>query len=175
MPNLDYTIKKYKRSRNIKISIGTNGRVLATGPTWVSKKMIENFVKEKEVWILEQLEKFKINYKPKKETYPSFHSSQARAKKLITERLKHYNKHYNFEYNRVVIRRQKTRWGSCSAKKHLNFNYKLYFLPLELCDYVIVHELCHLQEMNHGKNFWKLVAETIPDHKERRKKIHGLD
>ncbi|KKQ28050.1 MAG: hypothetical protein US42_C0002G0005 [Candidatus Magasanikbacteria bacterium GW2011_GWC2_37_14] len=104
-----------------------------------------------------------------KKPLPSFPACQARAKKLINERLKFYNQFYNFKYNRLAIRRQKTRWGSCSSKKHLNFNYKLFFLPLELVDYVVVHELCHLAEMNHGKKFWQLVAQTIPDHKIRKK------
>ncbi|MFZ2189748.1 MAG: M48 family metallopeptidase [Candidatus Magasanikiibacteriota bacterium] len=171
----DYTIKKYKRSRSIKILVHADGQVVVTAPSWVTKKVIENFVLDRQAWIVEQLAKTKNKIKKDKPALPSFHSCQARAKKLITERLKYYNQFYNFKYNRVVVRRQKTRWGSCSTKKHLNFNYKLFFLPLELVDYVVVHELCHLEQMNHSKKFWNLVAKTIPDHKERRKHIRGLD
>jgi len=103
---------------------------------------------------------------------PSFPACQARAKKLINERLKYYNQFYNFVYHKISIRRQKTRWGSCSSNKQLSFNYKLFFLPIELVDYVVVHELCHLKEMNHGKKFWQLVSQTIPDHKLRKKIIN---
>jgi predicted metal-dependent hydrolase len=79
--------------------------------------------------------------------------------------LEHYNQHYQLQYNRVAIRNTRSRWGSCSSKKNLNFNYRILFLEPELQDYLIVHELCHLQEMNHAPQFWTLVAEQIPDYK----------
>jgi predicted metal-dependent hydrolase len=68
----------------------------------------------------------------------------------------YYNEHYHFRYNRVSIKMQISRWGSCSRYGNLNFNYGLINLPQELADYVVVHELCHLKEMNHGPKFWAL-------------------
>jgi predicted metal-dependent hydrolase len=91
------------------------------------------------------------------------HKEAARA--LCHERLDHYNQHYQLKFNRVAIRNTRSRWGSCSSKKNLNFNYRILFLEPELQDYLIVHELCHLQEMNHAPQFWALVAEQIPDYK----------
>jgi predicted metal-dependent hydrolase len=90
------------------------------------------------------------------------------ARELVIERLAHFNRFYNFEYKKVAIRNQSSRWGSCSSKANLNFNYRVVFLPPPLLDYLIVHELCHLQEFNHGPNFWALVAKAIPDYLERR-------
>lgn len=90
------------------------------------------------------------------------HKSEARS--LVEEKLLKYNKFYNFKYNRVSIRDQKTRWGSCSKKGNLNFNYKLMFLPEDLADYIIVHELCHLKEFNHSSSFWKEVALVFPNY-----------
>ena len=87
------------------------------------------------------------------------------ARELVLERLQHFNQHYGLTWNRVAIRNQKRCWGICSSKKNLNFSYKLLWLPPHLRDYIIVHELCHLVEMNHGKNFWQLVAEQVPDYK----------
>lgn len=90
------------------------------------------------------------------------------ARTLVHKKLEEFNRHYDFTYQRVAIRDQRSRWGSCSKKGNLNFNYRLVFLPEALVDAVIVHELCHLKEFNHGKKFWDLVSATIPDHKERR-------
>ena len=101
------------------------------------------------------------------------HKEQAR--KLVQARLMYFNQHYGFEWNRVAIRNQRRCWGSCSSQKNLNFSYKLLLLPSHLCDYIIVHELCHLQEMNHGPHFWSLVAETIPDYKERIKQLKQIE
>lgn len=89
------------------------------------------------------------------------------ARTLVHARLAHYNQFYNFNYNRVAIRNTRSRWGSCSSKQNLNFNYRILFLPPELQDYLIVHELCHLQEMNHAQSFWDLVAEQVPQYKQR--------
>lgn len=90
------------------------------------------------------------------------------ARAIIHERLVVYSGHYELTYNRVAIRNQRTCWGSCSEYKNLNFNYKIIFLPEMLMDYVIVHELCHLRHLNHSEDFWNLVAETIPDYREKR-------
>lgn len=90
------------------------------------------------------------------------HKEPARA--LILFRLETLNKHYGFVYRRVAIRNTRRSWGSCSSLKNLNFSYKILFLPSYLQDYILTHELCHLSEMNHGSNFWSLVAETIPDY-----------
>ena len=97
------------------------------------------------------------------------HKEAARA--LVYTRLAHYNQYYGLVYNRVTIRNQRRCWGSCTSLKNLNFSYKLLFLPEEVCDYVIVHELCHLKEMNHGPAFWALVAETMPHYKVCRRAL----
>ena len=97
------------------------------------------------------------------------HKESARA--LVHERLEFFNRHYNFEYRKVFIKNTSTRWGSCSSHKNLNFSYKIYKLPPELADYLIVHELCHLGEMNHGPNFWKLVSETIPEYEQLNRQL----
>lgn len=97
------------------------------------------------------------------------------ARELVLARLHHFNKHYSYSWNRVSIRNQRRCWGSCSSKKNLNFSYKLLLLPPHLCDYIIVHELCHLKEMNHGRNFWKLVEETLPDYKQRIKELKSIE
>ncbi|MFH0838148.1 MAG: SprT family zinc-dependent metalloprotease [Patescibacteria group bacterium] len=102
-----------------------------------------------------------------KKTVQGFYKKK--AEEVIHDRLQFFNEHYGLKYNRVTFRNQKTRWGSCSSAKNLNFNWRLIMAPIEIIDYVVVHELCHLKHMNHSADFWKLVAETIPNHKELRK------
>jgi len=97
------------------------------------------------------------------------HKEAARA--LCHARLEHFNQFYNLQYNRVAIRNTRSRWGSCSSQKNLNFNYRIVFLPKVLQDYLIVHELCHLQEMNHGPHFWALVAEQVPQYHKRMQEL----
>ena len=89
------------------------------------------------------------------------------ARKIVHERVAYYNTFYNYPIGRISIRDQKSRWGSCSSKGNLNFNYKIFFLPIELVDYIVVHEICHLGEFNHSKRFWALVEKQCPDYKKR--------
>ena len=93
------------------------------------------------------------------------------AERFVESRLARFSKFYNFEINRVSVRNQGTRWGSCSSKGNLNFNYKIVYLRPELADYLIVHELCHLGELNHSKRFWALVKKTVPDYIEINKEL----
>lgn len=101
----------------------------------------------------------------------------SKAKKIIHERLELYiDKIGPVKINSVRFKNQKTRWGSCSQRGNLNFNWRLIMAPIYIVDYVVVHELCHLSLMNHSKEFWQLVGNQIPDYKERRKwlKENGL-
>ena len=97
------------------------------------------------------------------------------ALKVISVKVKHYAGLMNVQYGRITIRNQKTRWGSCSSKGNLNFNCLLMLAPDEVVDYVVIHELCHLIEMNHSKAFWKQVEQVMLDYKKHRKwlKDHG--
>lgn len=100
---------------------------------------------------------------------------KARARKIVQERLRFFNQTYQVEFVRISIKDLKSRWGSCSDKKNLNFHYKVLFLPEELVDYIVVHELCHLIEMNHSHRFWQLVRQTIPDVKKRILQLRRIE
>lgn len=102
-----------------------------------------------------------------KKTIEKFY--RKKAEEIIHDRLRHFNKYYGFRYRRVTLRKQKSRWGSCSAAKNLNFNWRLIMAPIGVIDYVVVHELCHLKEMNHSRRFWALVEEIIPRHPKAKK------
>jgi len=96
------------------------------------------------------------------------------ARELAKSRIAYYNELYHFAVSRISIKNTKSRWGSCSKKGNLNFSYKIVLLPLELADYVIVHELCHLGEFNHSRRFWALVAKALPNHVALRKRFKGI-
>ncbi|MGE5629987.1 MAG: M48 family metallopeptidase [Caulobacteraceae bacterium] len=87
-----------------------------------------------------------------------------KAAGLIYERVEFYKAIIGVKYNRIGIKSQKTRWGSCSSKGNLNFNWRLAMAPEWIMDYVIIHELCHLIHMNHSKEFWGTVASYMPDY-----------
>jgi predicted metal-dependent hydrolase len=91
------------------------------------------------------------------------------AANLIREKADKISTHMGLSYHRTVIKGMRSRWGSCSVKGNLNFNWKLILLPETVIDYVIIHELTHLKEMNHGRKFWELVAKECPEWRERRK------
>ncbi|MES2953066.1 MAG: M48 family metallopeptidase [Patescibacteria group bacterium] len=96
------------------------------------------------------------------------------ARKKVEEKVAIWNSLYGFSVGRIAIRNSRSRWGSCSLKGNLNFNYRLIFIREELFDYVVVHELAHLGEFNHGSGFWALVEHAIPDWKARRKELQTI-
>jgi predicted metal-dependent hydrolase len=97
------------------------------------------------------------------------------AHEVFAARVDLWNRQYGFTYARIAIKEQKSRWGSCSRHGNLNFNWRLLLAPLEVLDYVAIHELCHLREMNHSERFWSLVSRTCPQYRERRRwlRSHG--
>lgn len=97
-----------------------------------------------------------------------------KAENYIPGRVKYFSDEYGFKYRKIKIRNQKTRWGSCTSKGNLSFNAKLMSLNKRLIDYVVIHELCHLKEMNHSKKFWRRVEEIMPDYKELKKKLKNF-
>ncbi len=102
-----------------------------------------------------------------KSYFEAWYKKQARV--VLTERVVHFARSRKVKPGRIRISSAKTRWGSCSPKKTLSFTWRLVMAPLEIIDYVVVHELCHLEEMNHSKAFWARVEGILPDYKARRK------
>ena len=91
------------------------------------------------------------------------------AKKVLKEKIEHYSKIMNLKHGRVTITCAKTRFGSCSSKGNISFSFRLMKYPEAAIDYVVVHELAHLVELNHSQRFWNIVASVFPDYKDRKK------
>ncbi len=169
----DYTTRVSKRSRSLRISVKHDGSVVVTVPPFMPDMIVHRFVAKHAEWIETKLEDFKKHPAPllSKLSRREYVKHKEAARALAHERIAHWNAYYTFPIRSVRIGNQKSRWGSCSAGKNLNFNYKIVLLPKELSDYVIVHELCHLKELNHSPRFWNLVAEQIPNWKKLRKEL----
>lgn len=171
--NIEYTLTVSSRAKRIRIRISPGGEVFVTKPRLVPSFFVTRFMNQKAEWIIrthDSLSRLSPSVSPSIDK-KAFEKYKTEALTFVKEKLPSCNAHYSFVWNIVSIRNQKTRWGSCSKKGNLNFSYKLILLPVELAEYIIVHELCHLKEFNHGKQFWNLVAKTYPDHKELRKKL----
>lgn len=163
--------KKVRRSRSLRISVHQDGRVVVTAPYWESFRAMERFLFEHSAWVREKLSRIRAPLRDARADPRHYHTNRERARALIHERLALWSRFYGVRPKRVFIRNQKTRWGSCSEQGNLSFSYKVAFLAPELCDYVIVHELCHLVELNHSRRFWALVARAIPDYRKRRREL----
>ncbi len=168
--------KRHKRAKNLTLRIEGDGLVVVTRPWFVPKKLAEIFFQEQREWIQKKIEDMKKSQRVvlggSREHYLK-HKEEARQ--LICERLEYYNQFYGFKYQRVSVRNQKSRWGSCSQDGNLNFNYKVLFLTKEARDYIVIHELCHLKELNHSHRFWALVEQQVPNYKQLRRKIRGVE
>lgn len=160
------------RRKTIAIQIDREGQVIVRTPYGITKRQVEEFLDEKKDWLLQtrqRVEKRKTEQIPISEEVRR--KGIERAKRIFPERTAYFAKRMGVDYGRITIREQKTRWGSCSSKGNLNFNWKLVLLDPELLDYVVVHELAHRREMNHSKNFWKIVEAELPDYRERRRRL----
>lgn len=162
--------------KTLAIQVSASGQVTVRAPRTMSDTTIENFLTQKESWILKHLSHAASEpvpspgeNRPLSDFRRSYYMESAR--KIFKRKTAAYAKKMSVTYGRITIREQKTRWGSCSSKGNLNFNWKLVLLAPELLDYVVVHELAHRREMNHSKNFWKIVEAELPDYRERRRRL----
>lgn len=172
----DYTLRRRFRVRYVRLAIEHDGSLILTAPLSYPIFLINRFLHSRVAWIEKGLAK--IQSSPSilgiKHNTKEINIYKKRTRFLVEDRLNYFNQFYNFTYQRVAIRNQKSRWGSCSSAKNLNFNYRLCLLPADLADYIIVHELCHLGQMNHSRAFWELVSKTIPDYKNKEKLLKKI-
>ena len=147
----------YSKRRTIGLEVQADGKVLIRAPKGITKKVLMDFVNDRQEWIVEKW--FLIEKHRRK---------KAEAPKKIIERAAWYAKIMGVTYGRISIRAAKTRWGSCSGEGNLNFHWKLILMPPEILDYVVVHELAHRKQMNHSPLFWAEVEKVLPDYKARR-------
>ena len=172
---IEYFLLESKRARYLRLSVDLEQGLVVTKPRHIPHFFVERFMQDKFAWIIKHLTKFKeLQSKPKlKVTFHEFETNKYTALQLFKQEVEFFNSFYKYPYRKISVRNQKTLWGSCTRDGNLQFNYKLTLLPKRMRDYVIVHEICHLKEHNHGSKFWELVAKAIPDYKQIRRAMHG--
>ena len=147
------------RAKRIIISIKPEF-VRVTVPRRQTLKNAQEFVDKKINWIKKHSNNMKVLIEKSKKL-PKIDREEAREN--LEKRLSELAEQHNFQYNRVSIRSQRTRWGSCSSKDNISLNMKLLHLPQQLIDYILLHELVHTRVKNHSKDFWNELETVVPN------------
>jgi hypothetical protein len=164
------------RAKRVIISVKPSKGVRVAIPNRVSFKSALEFVNLKKPWIQKHLGRIKQMESQRQTVNSSVIIDKVKAKKKLTNRLKQLAVQHGFTYNKVYIRNQKTRWGSCSSNNNISLTIKLVLLPDELVDYVILHELVHTRIHDHSKRFWAESDKYVGDGKVMAKRlmVYGL-
>lgn len=176
-----YTLIRSKR-KTLSIQISRNSQIIVRAPESLPVAYIENYIQQKQDWIEKAQKKIAIvnrnSFIPDRDTIRKEEIQKLKKKLMpyILAKIDLYTQSWDFPpISRVSITASYSRWGSCSSKNSLNFSFRLaYYLDRqpECIDAVIVHELCHLIEKNHSKNFWRLVYRYYPDYKNTIQYLH---
>lgn len=179
---LPYSVIRSNR-KTCSVSISEDGLVLRV-PLHISDREIQHILLEKQHWIITKY----LELQQKKESRPVSNLTDVQrdalkkryieaAREYFPKRVSYFHQFTGGTYSRISIRDQKTRWGSCSSRGTLSFNWRLMLAPPAILDYVVVHELCHLTHMDHSPAFWQAVGEVCPDYRTARKwlKDHGQE
>lgn len=163
----DVCLKKSNR-KTIAIQITKDLKISVFAPFSITDDEIQRIVLSKSEWIDKHLSKkqevLNLQYNLKKLTDEEIKLLSNKAAAYIPKRVKYYADKEGFSYNKIRIKTLVSRWGSCSSKRNLNFNCLIMLAPNYVIDYVVVHELCHLREMNHSKKFWAEVKKILPNY-----------
>ncbi len=165
---IEYELIKAK-IKNMYIYI-KEGKVIVKVPIKLKEQQIKDFINKKANWIYKNIkkerEKIKIEEKIEQEDL-------VRLQWIVKNSIEKYSKLLNIKPNKVKIKDIKYAWGSCSIKKNITINQKLAAKDAKTIEYVVLHEMCHIKQMNHSKKFWSLVEKYMPDYKEYKKMLRS--
>ncbi len=159
----------YSSRRTISLCI-KEGRLVVRAPYRTKRERIESVIASHSDWIEKHIEKqIERNKKFEDLTEEKIALLRKEAKRILPIKAAYYANLMGLKYGRITITGARTRFGSCSSKGNLSFSYRLMLYPDSAIDYVVVHELAHLVEMNHSPRFYKIIEAVLPDYKERKK------
>jgi len=156
-------MERSRRAKHISVSVRPFKGVRVAVPLGVSFARAELFARSKAGWIKKHVDKMNQVERAAKVLAGNHPLDRQAVRRRLVDRLNYLAVKYGFQYNRVFIKNQKTRWGSCSGKNNINLNLNLVRLPDELIDYTILHELVHTRIKNHGQRFWAQLDRLLGD------------
>ena len=166
-------LKRSRRARNMNLTVKPFSGVGVTIPRGVSLKQVEQFVVSKTDWIAKHLAEARQLEKRRLHADSVIEETDAgEARKFLVQKLKTLAEQHGFKVGKVSVRKQKTRWGSCSVNNNISLNINLIHLPQQLATYVILHELLHTRIKNHGRQFWRELDELVGDARMLRSQLN---
>jgi len=166
--------EKSVRARSLNITVKPFKGVRVAIPRGVDFKQAEQVARSKTSWLKTHMDRMR-ELERAYEATPETHIDRKEASLLLHSRIEEIAKKYGYTYNRLTIRNQKTRWGSCSATNNISLNIKLVLLPGNLRDFIILHELIHTKIKNHGYEFWKEITRIEPEARKLTSQINKLN
>ena len=165
------------RRKTLALEITRDCRVLIRAPLRASRDQIERFAAAHEDWVARHLaaQRERAALAPPEPTKEELRAMAREAKEMLLPRIRYWVGVTGLVPTGVTITSARTRYGSCSGKNRLSFSCFLTRCPPEAVDLVVVHELCHIREKNHGPGFYALLAQYLPDHRERKKLLPGWE
>ena len=164
----------YSKRKTISLVI-KEGSLIVRAPIGTKQSKIRDLVESHRSWIEKSIAKTIARAEADKISKEEEKKLRKAAKTILPVKTKYYAQKMGLKYGRITITGAKTRFGSCSSKGNISYSFRLMRFPNDAIDYVVVHELAHLVEMNHSQKFWAIVASVFPDYKDRRKLLRQSD
>jgi len=164
-------VRRSRRARRWTLSVPWGAPPILTVPSWMSDDDIDRVVTAHREWIASERRKQRPRLRLDPHAVSETEARQA-VRELVGMLIEEEAPEIGVQPARIQIRDQRSRWGSCSTRGTLSFNWRLVLAPFDVLDYVVVHELCHLREANHSRRFWRLVEQRRPDWRIHRDWLH---
>lgn len=161
----------YSKRKTVALKVTPDLKIEVRAPRGISRETIEEIINKHRRWIENRIDIMKRMPIKAPPTQDEIRELKKRTEEIVTPLVERYANEMGVNYTKITITSAKKVFGSCTSKKHLNFSFRLSRYPFEAIEYVVVHELCHLKEMNHSPRFWALVERILPDYRKRREML----
>lgn len=155
----------------MRLIVQPGGALVVTAPERISESAIEQFLNKNSTWISNAVARMQDKKALPVRGRRDYLAHKEAARRFIAPLAESWSRAYGLTYNRIAIKDTTSLWGSCSRRGNLNFSFKLLFLPRDVAEYIIVHEICHLAHHDHSARFWSLVERGLPSYRKLRTEL----